>query len=346
MRAEICHVNLSRSFRGGERQTELLIRELAERGWQQRALVRRNGVLADRLRAVSGLTIVSKPSNVLVASLGIGTPALLHVHQGRSLQVAGLRHLVHHTPYIVTRRVDNPVRANAINRMLYRQAACIVSVSTAVAGVLRELVPELHCEVIPDASAELEHHPETAQRIRQETGKSFLVGHVGALDDAHKGQLQLLEAAAQLAQCDRDVGIMLVGSGRDEAMLRERAADLPNVFFAGQVENVGDYLAAFDLFVFPSRHEGLGSSLLDAYQFGLPVIATRVGGIVDIVTDRENGRLLEVNDIDGLVSAILLYKREPDLASQISRHNKRSAQLYSPASMADRYTKIYEAIAT
>ncbi|MEE4184972.1 MAG: glycosyltransferase family 4 protein [Gammaproteobacteria bacterium] len=344
MRAEICHINLSRGYRGGGRQTEILIRALAERGWPQSAVVREGGELASRLRSIRGLTVVEKPGNLLTAALFGGAAAILHVHQGRSTYVAGLQHLLRRRPYVITRRVDNPIRRTLANRFLYRHASHIVALSAAVAQAVRALEPSLQCTLIPDAVADLPHDPAAAHRIKAGTGKACLVGHIGALDDSHKGQLQLIAAARALQSRAPDIGFMLVGSGRDERMLREAAAGLENLQFAGQVNNVGDYLAAFDVFAFPSRREGLGSSLLDAYQFALPVVATRAGGIPDIVTAGVNGTLVEVDDIESLTAALLHYCHDAEARAAIGAANRRAAEQYAGSAIAARYETLYQQI--
>jgi hypothetical protein len=101
---------------------------------------------------------------------------------------------------------------------------------------------------------------------------------------------------------------MLVGGGDDEAMLRSAAAGLTNMTFTGFVDNVGDYLASFDVFVLPSNREGIGSILFDAMEAGLPVVASRVGGVPSIVHDGETGFLIDAASPDQLRAAILLLK--------------------------------------
>jgi glycosyltransferase involved in cell wall biosynthesis len=134
----------------------------------------------------------------------------------------------------------------------------------------------------------------------------------------------------------------MVGSGRDEAMLKGMAEGLPNVFFTGQVDNVGDYMAALDVFIYPSRHEGLGSTLLDALEFGLPIVATHVGGIPEIVEDGSNGFLCEVDDIGAMVDAVLALSRDPDLTGRIAAVNRTKAERFSPGRMTDRYADLYQ----
>ena len=123
--------------------------------------------------------------------------------------------------------------------------------------------------------------------------------------------------------------------------LKAEAAGLETVHFAGHVDNVGDYLAAMDVFFYPSRHEGLGSVLLDAMAFGLPVVATRVGGIPEIVTDGENGMLCDPDDLDGQAAALLELAGDPRLRQQLAVANRARAEHYRPAEMARQYAAIY-----
>lgn len=157
----------------------------------------------------------------------------------------------------------------------------------------------------------------------------------------------LIEALAEFGWRQRLVArrgepLVLVGGGRDEARLKEAATGLINVVFAGQVADVGSYLAAFDAFIYPSRHEGLGSILLDALEFGLPIVATNVGGIPEIVEDGVNGFLCEPDAIETLTGAVLRFYREPELRRRVGESNKNKASNFSPAQMANRYMEIYD----
>ena len=337
----IAHINLARGFRGGERQTELLVRGLSAAGWRQRVIVRRSQPLAARLAGIPHIEVATVPGNVLQAALALRPADLVHVHEARALQAAWLNALTGGAAYLVTRRVQQGPSHHALNRAMYRRAARVVVLSEAIGAALRALDPALRYRVVPSASAGLDADREQAAAIRQRFGGRFLVGHVGALVDAHKGQRQIIAVARELARTAPEVSFVLVGSGPDEAVLRAEAADLANLHFAGQVEDVGNYLAAFDLFLYPSRHEGLGSILLDAMTFGLPVVATRVGGIPEIVTDGANGLLCEPDDIAGLAAAVMTLHADADLRARIGVANRTSAQRYSPDAMTGQYISIY-----
>ncbi len=119
---------------------------------------------------------------------------------------------------------------------------------------------------------------------------------------------------------------MLVGGGEDEGMLKTAAAGLSNVTFTGFVDNVGDYLAAFDIFVLPSNREGIGSVLLDAMDRALPVVASRVGGVPDIVHDGENGILIDAGRPDQLRDGILALCADPDAPPRARRERPRGRE--------------------
>jgi glycosyltransferase involved in cell wall biosynthesis len=340
----IAHINLARGFRGGERQTELLIRGLAAAGYPQRLVARKGEPLTDRLSDVPGLERLAVDDGVLSAARALAGADLVHVHEARALQAAFINWLRRGTPYVVTRRVQQGPSHHWFNRMMYRRAGRIAVLSTAIGTSVQALDPALRCTVIPSAASALASDPERVAELRRRHGGEFLVGHVGALVDSHKGQRQIIAVARHVASADPAIAFVLVGSGRDEAVLRREARDLANLRFAGQVSDVGNWLAAFDVFLYPSRHEGLGSVLLDAMAFGLPVVATAVGGIPEIVRRGANGLLCEPDDIACLTAAVLTLRADAQLRRRMGETNRRQAEEYSAPVMTRRYIELYEGV--
>jgi len=341
----LTHLNLARGFRGGERQTELLIRGLASLGWTQRLVARRGEALAARCRDIPGLQIHEAGGGVAGAFLALRGAGLVHSHEGRGVQAAWLSRLIHGIPYVITRRVQKGPRASGLNRRMYRSAAALVAISEAIRSTLARLDARLPVTVIPSASSALPVKLGDVERLRASFGGDFVVGHVGALDDSHKGQLQIITLARRWQASHPQVRFVLVGAGRDEASLRQAAAGLDNVLFTGEVANVGDYLAAFDLFLYPSRHEGLGSILLDALEAGLPVVATAVGGIPEIIRDGENGVLVKPDVPAALEAAVAALHADGGLRARVARANRLRAQEFSAATMTGRYERLYRELA-
>ena len=154
MTSFIAHVNASRGFRGGERQTELLIEELQKYGYKQALIARKNRALARRtkhkdidLREVSG-----NPISVALACRGVD---LIHVHEGRSVYGAYLKWFFSKTPYIITRRVDNPIRQHRFARKAYGNASAIAAVAPQVAKIVKQYDTQLNPKVVHSGSSNL-----------------------------------------------------------------------------------------------------------------------------------------------------------------------------------------------
>jgi glycosyltransferase involved in cell wall biosynthesis len=343
MPAKIVHVNTARGYRGGERQTELLIRGLASQGVRQALVARRRSPLAARLRDVD-VDIREVTGGLLSVTSVIGDASLVHVHEGRSVYAAFLRSLLSDTPYVITRRVNNPIREHWFAHKAYRRAACVAAVAPQVAEIVRAYDASIRVCVVHSGSSALPVDSAKSAAIRAELASEFVVGHVGALDNGQKGQEFIVAVARELARTHPDVRFMLVGGGDDEAMLKAAAAGLPNIKFTGFVENVGDYLAAFDVFILPSNREGIGSILFDAMERGLPVVASRVGGVPDIVHHRQNGLLIDPASPSQLRDAILHLKGNPELRQEYGRRGKDFAKDFTGEAMWRKYLALYESI--
>jgi glycosyltransferase involved in cell wall biosynthesis len=249
----IGHVNLAAGFRGGERQTELLIRDLASRGFQQVLVVRQDSELGARLAGVEGLEIrpVSKPY-----FFGVGAARgcdLIHAHEAKACQYAYWVKRFLGIPYIITRRVPRVPGSNIFTRAVYRNARGIVALSQAIKASLLRHNPQLDVHIIPSMSAGLPVDKARVAELRKRFSGHFVIGHIGALVNYHKGQQYLLEAARQISQQYPDLEFVFLGKGKDEAWFKELSEGLDNISFEGFVDNVGDYLEIFDLFAFPCR---------------------------------------------------------------------------------------------
>ena len=341
MTLTIAHVNVARGYRGGERQTELLIRGLEGSGVEQVLVARRGAPLASRLKGV----VEVRPVSGGTFSVAHATRAadLVHVHEGRSVYGAYLRALMSQTPYVITRRVNNPIRQHWFARHAYRRAACVAAVAPQVAEVVSSYDAGIHVVVVHSSSSGLPVDDARARQIRASFPNKLVVGHVGALDNDQKGQVYIVAVARELEASCPDLQFVLVGGGEDEAMLKAEAAGLENVTFTGFVDNVGDYLAAFDLFVLPSNREGIGSVLLDAMDRALPVIASRVGGVPDIVHDDDNGILIDPGRVDQLRDAILALRSDPRRKRALGERGREFAKAFTADAMARKYLKIYAA---
>lgn len=343
MPAKIVHVNTARGYRGGERQTELLIRGLARRGVRQALVTRRGGPLGARVRDLD-IEVREVAGGLASVTRSTRDASLIHVHEGRSVYAAFLRSLLSGTPYVITRRVNNPIRQHWFAHRAYRRAARVAAVAPQVGEIVRAYDASIKVTVVHSASSALIVDAASSERIRARFAGKVVAGHVGALDNAQKGQEFIIAVAREIEHSHPDIQFVLVGGGEDEAMLKAAAAGLSNLTFTGFVDNVGDYLAAFDIFILPSNREGIGSILFDAMEQGLPVIASRVGGVPDIVHHRENGLLIDPASPVQLRDAILKLKENAELRRVYGERGREVAKDFSSEAMCSKYFALYQEV--
>jgi phosphatidylinositol alpha-1,6-mannosyltransferase len=162
-----------------------------------------------------------------------------------------------------------------------------------------------------------------------------------ALDD-------LIRAMPAIQESHPNTALLLVGEGGERCRLESMASELgirENVRFAGSVEHreIARYLQLSDVFVRPSRSEGLGSAFLEAMACGVPVVGTPVGGIVDFLRDGENGLFCEPNRPETIADTVLRLLNDADLAKRLSHTGRRLVERdYTWDRVAERIGGIYE----
>jgi glycosyltransferase involved in cell wall biosynthesis len=223
-----------------------------------------------------------------------------------------------------------------IGRRAVRRADAVVAISTGVAAFFRDTLGDTvgDMPVIPYGLPEPRTvGAEEISAFRARCGVSAdaaLVLCVARLD-AQKDHATLIRAMPQVTP-RRDARLVLLGRGPMETELRALAAATPgsNVIFAGFVDDPAPAFAAADVVALASLWEGLGLALVEAAQHGRPVVATRVGGIPEIVEDGVTGLLVPPGDAGALASALTRVLDDRDLAARLGDSaRRRAADLFS-----------------
>ena len=107
---------------------------------------------------------------------------------------------------------------------------------------------------------------------------------------------------------------------------------------------MGDYLSILDILILPSNIEGIGGVLLDGMRFGLPVIASRVGGLPEIVHDGDNGFLIQPHNPQQINEAILCLHDDDHLRRRMGKSGKEFVSEFTPDKMAKKYLDLYESV--
>lgn len=354
----ILHVDPERAFSGGEVQVFLLMEGLRARG-HHNVLACVPGGEPERVARDRGFDRVALPMRNdfdlravarLTRALRDGRIDLAHLHTGRANWLGGLAAARAGVPAVTTRRMDRRVRPGWRTRVLYRR---LVRAAAAISpAVQRRLVeggvgPE-RTRLIWSAIDPARVAPRrTRAEVRGELGAGDadrVVLAAGALVP-RKGFDVLVEALARLER-----GRLWIAGGGDEARadlaaridrlgLGERARLL------GARDDVPDLLAAADVFAMPSRAEGLGIAALEAMAAGLPVVASAVGGLADVVLDGETGRLVPPDDVAALAGALAELLEDPARAALLGTAGRaRVAAQFTSERMVDAYEALYREI--
>lgn len=352
----VLHIDTERGWRGGERQTLWLARELARRGHGSIIAAREGEPLAARASAEGVEVVACNPASEIDPRAALALRRVIrerrvdvvHAHTAHAVAVAALATIGSPVPFVVSRRVDFPLRRNVGTRLKYGRASRFIAISQAVARVLESSgIDRARIAVVADG---VDVHrlvsPAPAERLAQlgVGGGAPLVVQVAQLV-GHKDPVNFVRAMARARELVPNVRGLLVGDGplRGEVEREIAALELgETVHLAGYRTDADEILAAADVAALSSREEGMGSVLLDALAFGRPIAATRAGGIPEVVSDGETGLLAPVGDSRSLGECIARLLKDRRLAESISSAARRRADDFSVEVMTDRTLLVYD----
>jgi len=272
-------------------------------------------------------------------------PQILHTHTAKAGTVgrvaallAGSRRppiVVHTFHGHVLRGYFGPLRSlffRLLERWLATRTTALIAVSPQVRDDLVALgVAHQDRFVVIRLGIELDERIVPEQNGRDESrrylgipGDRFAVGWIGRMT-AVKRTDDVLVAFKRLRESGVDAVLCMVGDGPDRAGLEQRAHDLGiarETLFLGYQEKVAQFYAAFDALVLPSGNEGTPVSVIEALAAERPVVATRVGGVPDVVRDGEDGFLVEAGATDDLAERLSRLARDPELRARMGKHGR------------------------
>jgi len=348
-------IDTERTWRGGEQQALYLAKGLRDRG-QRSIVVGQPESPFVRAAGAAGLecqAIRMRGELDLIAAARIAAlarrerAAILHAHTSHAHALALLaRYLGCSAQVVVARRVDFPVRGGWKYGRRVRQ---FISVSQAVKDVLVKCgVSEDRVVVVHDGIdvARIDSAPERDYRAEFNLSPShFVVGNVAHMAD-HKGQRYLIDAVPLVLASHPEARFLIVGHGELWDSLTSQARRLgvdKQIIFAGFRNDVPSLMKFFDLFVMSSHLEGLCSSLMDAMAGRRPIVATRAGGIPELITHEQNGLLVPTKDVPALGAAIVRMMEDRELAARLSSQGRHSVESqFSVDHMVERTAKTYE----
>ncbi len=357
---KLLHISTARSWRGGEQQIAYLVQELAKRDWPQAIACIKDaplhqwandqGIKVYPLKKRSSLDFSFARRLARIA--GSDGYQMWHAHDAHAhgFAVYGQAFFGAKTQLFVSRRVDFPVAQSWLSKFKYNYPGVkrYLAVSDAIASILKASIrfPE-RVFTVHSANDPQRFIAAPSGKLRSEfpaLKDHFWVGNIAALV-GHKDQKTFLHTAAHLLEQSDHYQFFIAGKGELEAELKELAQQLGianKVEFLGFREDVPEIMKDLDCFLFTSEMEGLGTSVLDAFAAKVPVVATRAGGIPEMVEHEKTGLLADCKDAKALAEAVQKIEMDPNLSQQLIDRASAKLSLFSPERMAAKTIEHYQ----
>jgi glycosyltransferase involved in cell wall biosynthesis len=359
---KILHVSTEATWRGGEKQLFLLHSQLISEGIESKLISKRGSVLSDYCRKhhlpYEDITINSAYD--LLAAERIKRIAsqqgfdLLHIHTSKGHTLATLATIMGLSiPIVLSRRVDFPVKNNLFSHFKYNLKSIkkIICVSDEIKRITSPSIKDQSrlCTVHSGVDIRKFENIKTENFLRKRYGitqNTKLIGNTSALAD-HKDYYTFIDTATRVHDTIPDTHFFIIGDGPLRASLEaySKAVGAEHfITFTGFLEDVEKALFSLDLFLFTSKTEGLGTSVLDAMAAGVPIVSTRAGGIPEMIEHSKNGLLCPVADSECLAKSVIEVLKKPSLQKQLTDAATEVLKDFSYQNTARNTIRIYQEI--
>ena len=356
----ILHVSTPATWRGGEQQVAYLAIALQQLHIDQVILSPEGSVLGARMME-AGIPVASFTTRGFL-DLSLARKIydlckgkhfdIIHCHDSHahSAAVVTAAHYGISTPIVVSRRVDFPVSYNPLSRWKYNHPSVkkIICVSDTIRTITASAIKDLSKLAVVYSGIDLSKYSNSASGriLISELGlpvNTKIVGNLSALAD-HKDYPTYLRTAAAVITADPTIHFIIAGQGPEEKRIRKMISALrleSHVHMLGFRNDIVEVMKSLDLFLITSRTEGLGTIVLEAFAAGVPVVATRAGGIPEMVEDTVTGILAEPGDTESLKNATLRVLTDPLLKNTFVQNALARVQDFSYQATAEKTLEIY-----
>jgi glycosyltransferase involved in cell wall biosynthesis len=273
-------------------------------------------------------------------------PDIVHVHNPTSLRYAALSKLNPKASIVVTLHGDQDTHARLGTDFEWWLTSAAVVVSRAAVATLRLSRRAGPLTVIHNGIARASVTTPRHVPSPHMAGPQVFLGIMVARMDGRKGHHTLVRSLHQLKETGISVRVLVVGDGIDRTNIEERAREYglghEDLQFLGRRSDIEDLLSAADFFVLPSDIEGVPMAILEAMAHGLPIIASKVGGIPEVIDDERDGLLIPPGDPPALAAAIQRLASDTMLRRSLgSAALARVSREFSLKVMASKYDRVY-----
>jgi L-malate glycosyltransferase len=359
----IIHVSTATSWRGGEQQLAYLIQGLKPHGVDQQVLCvekapfaeycLKNGIATTTFQKRG--TVNLKAAAMLARKCKTNQEAIVHCHDSHAHSIAYMAALIFRNParIVIHRRVDFPVSKNYFSNKKYNhpKIAKFICVSEAIKKILVPALKEPAKASVIHSGIDLMRfeHVENKGLLKKEFGLSannILIGNVSALAP-HKDYFTFIGTAEILLKNNPHFRFVIIGEGPERAAIEaeiQKKNLQDSVLMAGFRKNIPELLKELNVLLLTSKTEGLGTTILDAFACGIPVVATKAGGIPEIVEHKVSGLLADVGNTGQLAEMIVMIIKDENLKKNLIRIAKDKIEKFNFKITSANTLDIYRAI--
>lgn len=273
-------------------------------------------------------------------------PDVVHTHldvvkyAAMAAKLAGIQKCVHTVHSLAMKEAEGLARK--INKLYYRKKwASPVALSPEVQKTIAAVygLPDNQISIVYNGIDLSKCQPKESYDIRD----TIELVHIGRFNEP-KNHAGMLQAFAQLQEVYPQCHLHLVGDGELRGEMESLARDLSvqtHITFHGVQPDVHPFLHSADMFLLPSKYEGMPMSIIEAMATGLPIVTTRVGGIPDMVSDGENALLVPCES-SAIADACRKLIEDPALRETLGQAALRDSKRFSAEYMAERYCRVYQ----
>ena len=359
----VLHIEGGRHLYGGSTQVVYLVEGLAKKGIENIVLCHKNNTLQEKLdgkaeivttsyRGELDITIFFQILKLIIQK----RPDLIHIHSRRGVDFyGGLASFLLRKTSLLTRRVDNKERFLLL-RVKYFFYKKIIAISDEIKNIL--IKEGLSSKKVITVKSAIAFEKNSRSNILKNEFRNehnifdpntTLIVVVAQLIP-RKGHILLLDAFRDVKKTNNNIRLFIYGRGNLEERIKEYI-DKNNlqehVYLKGFLSEIRSVLHCFDFLVHPAQKEGLGIALLEAASLQLPIVATRVGGIPEIVHDNINGLLVQPQSKKSLSDAMLKLIQNPSLREKLGKEGPKIVKRdFSVEKMVNGNLQVYRSLFT
>lgn len=359
---KVLHLSSEKAWRGGEQQIAYLIDELSAAGVDSYVAVRKASAFEEYVQRknLPHISLPFKNSFDLTTAWSVRQFCrqhgidIVHLHSAKSHTIGVLSSLFgNSSTLILSRRVDFPPKQNVLTRWKYNHPSIkrIVCVSDKIKETMKAYVkhPErcitIHSGVDLTKFTDISPSP-LLHREFNINANTLLIGNTSALDE-HKDYFTFIDTIHILLKKKLPVQGLIIGTGPLEETLKTYVLSLglsKEIVFTGFRNDIKKILPSLSVFLMTTRIEGLGTSILDAFLAGVPVVSTKAGGIPEMVMHEQTGMLAPIGDAQTLAAHVERILNDTRFKNSLTEGAKQKVKEFSKERTAEKTLMLYQEV--